>query len=116
MALLNLKKNRKEVYQNSTLFTTKKIYWLVFECLVILIQPYPFLTDVFFITKNAFRNIKFLYPLNNLLAMGSLFRTYIILRGALLLTPYLSNRCNSPFIQQTDSAKCTGVELTSPSH
>lgn len=93
MAVLNLEKNRKAVYQNATLFTTKKIFWVFLECLIILIQPYPFLEDLYFETQNSYLKIPFMYPVNDFLAILSLIRTYIIFRGLILLTPYMNNRC-----------------------
>lgn len=94
LAILNLEKNRKAVYQNATLFTTKKVFWVLLECLIILTQPYPFFEGLYFETQNSYLKQKFLYPINDLLAILSLVRNYIIFRGLLLLTPYMNNRCN----------------------
>lgn len=110
MAVLNLEKNRKAVYQNATLFTTKKVLWVFLECLVILLQPYPFLEGIYFETQNSYLKRNFMYPINDFLAILSLIRTYIIFRGLILLTPYMNNRCSFPLIIANRLCKMYGCQ------
>ena len=60
-----------------------------------MLQPYSFLADVKFTTYNASEDYEFSYPINDLMAILSLTRIYILARSMLALTPYLSTRCNS---------------------
>lgn len=86
--------------------------WVGLECFIILAQPYPFLEGIYFETENSYVKVKYLYPVNDLLAILSLARTYIIFRGLILLTPYMNNRCTRPITQRIDCAKCMAARLT----
>ena len=93
--VLELEKKRKNVYQNATLTSTRKILWVFLEWILILIQPYPFLQGAYFETTNSYQQQNFLFPVNDLLAILSLTRLFLLFRGMLLFTPYMNNRCNS---------------------
>ena len=60
-----------------------------------MLQPYPFLADLKFTTYNASEDYEFPYPINDLMAILSLTRIYILARSVLAFTPYLSTRCTS---------------------
>lgn len=88
--------------------------YLLFECLLLLLQPYPFFTDVNITTENAYSNYPIEYPLNDLLAILSLGRVAILFKTTLVLTPYMDNRGTKGLIQPTASARCTDAARTSP--
>ena len=81
------------MYQNATLFSSMRIISLLAESFILLLQPYPFFIGMHFSTENAYQGYSINYPLNDLLAIFSLVRVYILFRSALALTPYMSNRC-----------------------
>ena len=64
------------------------------ESALILIQPQFFLMDATFQTENAYKKIKFDFPINDLLAILGLFKIYIIFRTLLINSFYMSNRCS----------------------
>lgn len=64
------------------------------ESALILIQPQFFLMDASFQTENAYKKIKFDFPINDLLAILGLFKIYIIFRNILINSFYMSNRCS----------------------
>lgn len=99
------------MYQNATLFSSKKILPLLGESFLLLLQPYPFFIGMHFNTENSYQEYSISYPLNDLLAIFSLARVYILFRSALALTPYMSNRCKTVAIQQIDYAKCMDAAL-----
>jgi hypothetical protein len=95
---LNLEKERKTVHQTSTLLSTKKMFWLMFECLILLLQPHPFLMGVVFQTENSYHKTKFLFPFNDLLAILGLLKIFILVRTLLESTSYMTNRCTLPLL------------------
>jgi hypothetical protein len=84
----------------------------MWEWAFLLLQPYPFLTDSSFTTSNAYSDDPIQYPINDILAILSFTKVYILVRTALFLTPYMNNRCTQAATQPTDSAKCMAAEQT----
>jgi len=112
--LLQLQIAQKILYEKSTLISTKKILYLAVEWVVLLLQPYPFLIDIKFQTANSYDDYPINYPVNDILAIASFSRIYILVRAALILTPYMSNRCNWLDMQQIDFVKCMDAGLITP--
>jgi hypothetical protein len=94
MTVLKLEKEQKQLYERATIFSSKKILYLFMEWIILLIQPYPFFVDITISTYNSYDNYSIQYPLNDLLAIFSLGRVYILFKTALTLTPYMNNRGN----------------------
>lgn len=92
LTLLQLEKAQKEIYENATILSNKTVLYLLGECGVMLLQPYPFLKGTTFTTHNAAEDYPLSYPLNDFMAILSLTRVYILARSVLALTPYLGTR------------------------
>jgi hypothetical protein len=94
ITMLRLEKEQKLIFEKATLKTSKKMLYILLEWVILLLQPYPFLIDFTFITQNSYQNHQLEYPLNDLLAILSFGRIYILFRSALLMTPYMNGRAN----------------------
>ena len=55
-------------------------------------QPYPFLSDTTLTMQNAYEEYPMQFPINDLLAILSFGRVFILAKTALFFTPYMSNR------------------------
>lgn len=57
-------------------------------------QPYPFLNDITFVTKNFSDDSEFSFKLNYMLTLYSLFRLYAVFRALMNRTVYMNPRSN----------------------
>ena len=92
MTVLRLQKEQKLIYEKATLITSKKILNMLAEWIILVLQPYPFFIGSTFHTNNSFIGHDIQYPINDLLAILSFGRIYILLRTALLMTSYMNSR------------------------
>lgn len=113
LTVVQLEKEQKQLYQKATVFSSRKILYLLLEWIILLLQPYPFLAEASYTTQNSYDKYPITYPLNDLLAILSFGRVYILLKTALFLTPYMNNRGASCSIQPTASARCMAAALIS---
>lgn len=74
LTILRLEKEQKQIYERATIFSSKKILYLLMEWAILLVQPYPFFIGVTVGTHNSYEDYSIEYPLNDLLAILSLAR------------------------------------------
>ena len=67
---------------------------ILVEWLILILQPYPFFINFTITTPNSYHKYDVEFHVNDFLAILSFGRIYILIRTALLLTPYMNNRAN----------------------
>ena len=95
--MLTLEKEQKVLYDKVSLISSKKVVYLLGEWAIMAVQPYPFLIGYTFSTSNYYVGYDIEYHANDLLTILSFGRIYILLRAALLMTPYMNNRGSHSF-------------------
>lgn len=98
MTVMRLEKEQKQLYQKATLFSSRKILYLLAEWVTLMVQPYPFFVDTTITTDNSYEGYSIQLPLNDLLAILSFGRIFILFKTALFFTPYMDNRGTYAFI------------------
>lgn len=51
---MRLEKEQKQLYQKATLFSSRKIFYLLAEWVTLMLQPYPFFVDTTIKTHNSY--------------------------------------------------------------
>jgi hypothetical protein len=98
ITVMRLEKEQKQLYKKATLFSSRKIFYLLAEWVTLVLQPYPFFVDSTITTHNSYEGYPIQLPLNDLLAILSFGRVFILLKTALFFTPYMGNRGILPYI------------------
>ena len=100
MAMLYFREHTKlelDVYQKKEFrrhWSYSRIFKLIFEILIQIIQPYPWLNDVTFQTTNYKERIQFPFKINYLLVIFGLFKIYQIWKIFISSSAYATPRCN----------------------
>ncbi len=76
-----------------------QIFYYFAECLIMLIQPYPFFDSIRIVTSNSYDLTEFELPVNDLLTVISVLRIYVFIRAGLILMPYQNTRCTQLIIK-----------------
>lgn len=91
-AQIELEKSQKILDEEENLFTSGKIYNVLLEIFILILQPYSFLNDQYFTTSNLYDSYAFPYKVNYVLVFLGFGKLFIILRVVLIRQIYMSPR------------------------
>ena len=98
-----LEKSQKVLDEEENLVSSGKIYNVLVEIIILLLQPYPFLNSnifikhnlgVYFTTTNLYDSFSFPFKINYVLVFLGFGKLFIILRVVLIRQSYMSPRSN----------------------
>lgn len=91
--LIQWKRSKNMIIETDNLFNTGLFKKMILECLMVLVQPYPFLQGVTYYETAMFANQKAEFKLNNfLISCMIFFRIYFYARSILALSFYTDPR------------------------
>jgi voltage-gated potassium channel len=91
-AKLELEYYQKNVFKIQ--LTAGRVFNLLVEAALLVLQPYPFLNKVTFTTLDLYDSVPFEFKLNYLLVLLSMIRLYVTFRSHLNRTEYMNPRSN----------------------
>jgi hypothetical protein len=89
-----LRRLLKIIREKDNICKTGSIYLLIFEILLALLQPYPFLMDVKILTNKYWYLRTVEYEINTLLLIPVLLRCYTVISAIISLSPYYNAKAD----------------------